>query len=113
MKKYLYALLVGLFGVGALYFLMWQMRLGDYAESPQRFLLTRTMNRIVAGGKAGLLYEGRYQTKKAKILVRCRHTAEALRIREGEESEEVCGVHVLVEDLRSETEVMVLVRWDD
>lgn len=113
MKKYLYALLVALFGVGALYFLMWQMRLGDYAESPQRLLLTRTMNRIVAGGKAGLLYEGTYQRTKARILVRCRNTAELLRLREDEESDEVCGVRVRLERLRSETEVTVVVRWDD
>ena len=113
MKKYLYALALGLLGIGALYFLMWSMRLGDYAQSPQQFLLSRTMNRIVAGGKAGLLYEGKYQTHKARILVRCRETAELLRLREGEESDEVCGVHVLVEDLRSETEAFVRVRWDD
>lgn len=56
MKKYLYALALGLLGIGALYFLMWSMRLGDYAQSPQQFLLSRAMNRIVAGGKAGLLY---------------------------------------------------------
>lgn len=113
MKKYLYALVLGLLGIGALYFLMWTMRLGDYAQSPQHFLLNRTMNRVVAGGKAGLLYEGRYQTHKAKILVRCRGTAELLRLREGEESEKVCGVYVQVVELRSETEARVQVRWDD
>lgn len=113
MKKYLYALVVAALGVGALYFLMWSMRLGDYAESPQRLLLTRTTNRIAAGGKAGLLYEGKYRTSQARILVRCRRTAELLRLREGEESEEICGVYVTLEELRSETEAFVQVRWDD
>ena len=59
MKKYLYALALGALGIAALYFLMWSMRLGDYAESPQHFLLTTSLNRVAAGGKAGLLFQGR------------------------------------------------------
>ena len=111
MKKYLYIVLIGLLGIGALFFLMWQLRLGDYAQSPQTLFLTRTMNRIAAGGKAGLLYQGRFQNDQAVILVRCLDTAEQLRLREGEESEEICGVYVRLEDLRSDTEAIVQVRW--
>lgn len=112
MKKYLYALLVGAAGVGALYFMLWQMRLGDFAESPQRLLVTQNLNRIVAGGRAGVLYEGKDTRDRGRILVRCKSTAEVLLLREGEESRQVCGVYVELERLRGVTEAVVQVRWE-
>ena len=112
MKKYLYAALLALAGIGLLYFMLWQMRLGDFAQSPQRVLVTRSINRLVGGGRAGLLYDGSFRGDYAKILVRCKDTLEPIKLRQGEESELICGVYVRLEEKHGEREVIVQVRWE-
>lgn len=92
--KYIYLLLVAAFGLGVLYFMLWQARLGEFAESPQRVVAQREVTRLVGGGQAGVVFERPYRDDGARLLVRCKDTAEILELEPGEEASPICGVRI-------------------
>ena len=111
--KWLFALAILLGGWGALEFVLWQSKLGEYAESPQTLELSQGATALVGGGRAGVVYEGHRLRRDARILVRCKDTEQRFRLRRGHVSDVTCGVQVQLLDILPGDGVALLVRWGD
>lgn len=111
--KWFIALVILLGGWGALEFVLWQSELGDYAESPQRLEISQGATALVAGGRAGVVYESSRLRKDVLFLVRCQAEEERVRLRRGDVSPPICGVRVKLLDLLVGDRVAIEVHWGE
>jgi hypothetical protein len=97
--------LLGLAAYGLLQYLQWQLKLGDYAQSPQRLALERHERKVVAGGRAGVeLLETRYG--KTKVMLRCLEKGKAIQrelsLAKGETVEGNCDIELRLLEVEGE-----------
>ena len=103
-----------LFGGWALLeFMLWSSDLGEYAKSPQHLKLQQGTTAIVAGGRAGVVFQGSPHRRRAEILIRCKNVEQEIRLRRDELSEEVCGIQIRFLDLEVNGRAVVIVSWQD
>jgi len=116
-KTLLLVPLIALLGWGALSFLQWKMKLGDYAKSPQHRTMTRYERKVVGGGRAGVEYLGR-ENGQMRFLVHClvgtQTVSHPLLLPRGERSEEVCSVYLEVTEAKGSDafSIEVEISWD-
>lgn len=116
-RTFFFGGLILLAGYGALYFLQWQMGLGDFAKGPQKVTLLKYEREVVAGGRAGVEYLGR-EGPELSFLLHCREGAEtvsrSVRLKGDEKSAETCGVYLRVLEIKNSDAfgVEIEVSWD-
>lgn len=109
--------LIVLLGYGALYFLQWQMGLGDFAKGPQTVTLLRYERSVVAGGRAGVEYLGR-EGPELSFLLHCLEGSEtvsrSVRLKGDEKSPKTCDVYLRVLETKNSDAyaVKIEVSWD-
>ncbi len=109
--------LILLVGYGALYFLQWQMGLGDFAKGPQKLTLLRYERQVAGGGRAGVEYLGR-EGAELSFLLHCLEGSETVsrpvRLKPGEKSARTCNVDLEVLSTKGSDAfaVEVEVSWD-
>ncbi|MCG8459254.1 MAG: hypothetical protein MI919_23510 [Holophagales bacterium] len=111
--KWWIALGIGLLGWGLLELMLWQSELGDYARSPQSLRLSAGTVALVAGGRAGVLFEGSPYLRAAHLRIRCKGVDEAIRLRKGETSDELCGIRARLLELLPNDQASLEVTWSD
>lgn len=86
--------LAGVFVMGVLMpmLLAYQLRLGDFAKSPQTVTLNLGGSIPVAGGRAKMWFS--HIDLGPSVEVSCKRERATIELREGEQSEEVCGIRV-------------------
>lgn len=89
--------LMGLAAYLFLQYLQYQLKLGDYAESPEKIELHRQDRKVVAGGRAGIELLGtRYG--KTRLMLRCLEDGQSVQrevsLKEGETLEGHCEVAI-------------------
>lgn len=111
------AALLGVLGYGALTFLQWHFKLGEYAKGPQQFTFTRYERKVVGGGRAGLEYFGR-ESGLLHFQLHClegsKTVAKTLRLDKGQRSDKTCNVYVRILEVKGSDgySTKVEVSWD-
>ena len=100
-------------GWGLLEVMLHQLKIGEYARSPQHFELFEGTTTLVAGGKASLSFVEAPFLRSARFWVKCKDTHEKLQLRPGQQSDVICGVRFLFERFVPGGKVAVTVTWGD
>ncbi len=85
-------------GVGGPWFFAKQLKLGDFAKSPQTVEMMLGSSILVGGGRAKLWFA--QVDSGASVEVSCRKETSMLELREGEPSDKVCRVRVELLSIR-------------
>lgn len=93
---YLFGMLAA--GVGLPMLLAYQLKLGDFAKSPQEVKLSLGGSLVVAGGRAKIWFAQVDRTPMVEIS--CTKESAMIELAEDEPSREVCGVQVRSLDLK-------------
>lgn len=113
----LFVALLGFLGYGALTFLQWHFKIGEFAKGPQQFTFTRYERKVVGGGRAGLEYFGLEAGKlhfKLHCLEGSQTVAKTVWLENDERSAKTCGVYVHVLEVKGSDgySTKVEVSWD-
>ncbi len=104
-------ILVG--GWGFLELILHQMKIGDYAQSPQHFELAKGAKVFVGGGKARVTFLDAPFLKSAQLQVSCKGTDERFQLRPSKQTGEICGIRIQFIEFVPGGKVALKVSWGD
>ncbi len=109
--RWLVILVILAVGFGMLELMLRQMKIGDYAQSPQHFEISQGMTVLAGGGRAGVTFLDAPFLRSAVLHIRCKDLEKRVQLKPGSISEELCDVRVKLLNLVPGGKVAVEVTW--